>query len=159
MIVVGIDCGLRGAIVALTARGALLSADTAASYVDGAQYRDHAMCTTFARYYALGPALVVIEEQHSRPGEGHRSVFTTGMGFGLWRGITAYAASSRAIVDPRRWQAVAHKGAPGASAKARSLHVARMRVRGLEDVENDGIADAACMCLYARHVLGLEAAA
>lgn len=159
MIAIGIDPGLRGAMVALDAGRRHLRTELAqGQWTSGSTYDERAMAAAVARCVALGEKVFFfLEEQHSQPGEGHRSIFTTAHGFGIWRGVTAHLVEQRMIVTPRRWQAVVHRGAPGATTKARSLRVARVRVAGLEDVTQHDVADAACLALYGLHVLGLDA--
>lgn len=153
MIVIGVDPGLRGAIVAVDDKLQVVKVDSARGWVKSGRYREEAMLAHLVRYTEIQPSLIVIEEQHARPDEGVVSSFTNGIGFGLWRGLTAHIADRRMVIDPRRWQAVVHKGALGATTKRRSIHVARVRL-GL-DVDDHNVADAACIALYGLHVLGV----
>ena len=62
---------------------------------------------------------VYLERQGARPGQGVTSTFSTGMGFGLWRGLVVGAGLPLVTVQPQVWRRVCGLG----KGKAASLRV------------------------------------
>lgn len=155
-VVIGIDPGKSGAVVALDDLGVVVASAMAGQWVlkgTGPSY----VPRTMADFLTLIDAdLVVIETQSTRPGQSHAVV--TGYGWGLWVGIAAALNLAYVEVSPARWTRAILAGAPG-EGKARSIAVARSRVPGIDltpgrrTKPHDGLADAACLALYGHKVL------
>ena len=99
-----------------------------------------------------------IEQQHALPEQGVVSMFTTGFGFGLWRGIFASICGKLdhiLIVKAKEWQSILWEEDAPDETKARSIE----RVRRLfpyvhlwpnkRKKPHDGIADAVNIAHYA----------
>jgi hypothetical protein len=88
---IGIDPGLQGAVAILDADGALVALhDVPTLTVPTSRGTRHeydlpAMAALLAPYVPHGH--VVIEEAQAMPGQGVRSMFTIGLGFGAWLGV------------------------------------------------------------------------
>jgi hypothetical protein len=91
---VGIDPGLSGAVAVLTADGSLVAVyDTPTLTLRVARGMRHdydipGMCALLTPYASAG-LHVVIEASQAMPGQGTRSTWTTGCGYGLWLGMLA----------------------------------------------------------------------
>lgn len=154
-IVVGIDCGLDGAAVALDREGRLVRAVLARDEYTlrlerRTEYRPVAMARLLRE---LSPDLVIIERQHAMPRMGGTSGVTIGYGWGLWVGVATGLGLPVEVVRAVDWQRVVFRGRPGGG-KERAILVAEERVPELPLVEgrrkkpHDGLADACCMALY-----------
>jgi crossover junction endodeoxyribonuclease RuvC len=161
MIFVGIDPGKDGAVVAIgedrQVIGSWLAADSFTIKVTKGgkrNYLEKNMANIIADLLAMGPILTVLEKQQARPGQGSTSMFQTGMGYGLWRGILGALAAPADIVHPKTWQKRVLRDAPGDS-KGRAIMVCSQRLPelnltpGKRRKPHDGLADAGCMALYA----------
>ena len=106
---IGIDPGLSGAVAVLAADGTLVAlCDTpvltlSTSRGSRQEYDVPGLVALLAPY--AGPsAHVILEEAQSMPGQGVRSMFTVGMGFGLWLGILAAVGLPYTRVRPQVWK-------------------------------------------------------
>ncbi len=74
------------------------------------------------------PVVFYIEKQQPFPGMSAPSNFSTGLGYGIWRGIFAGCAMPHVIVPAKTWQNDMHKGLDKTwDAKARTLHAVSRR--------------------------------
>ena len=92
MHIVGIDPGLAGALAVLDAHGTLAArAETPTLTLKvqrgTRQVYDVPGIAELLRSYAGYQCQVCIEESQPMPGQGTRSMFTTGYGYGLWIGL------------------------------------------------------------------------
>jgi crossover junction endodeoxyribonuclease RuvC len=158
VIVVGIDPGKSGAVVAIDSSNLLPVGAWYAEqdYCSSGEYQDDRMAEVM-RCCAAGaavPKLVLIERQHAMPKQGGTSCLTIGIGFGLWRGICAGLGLPREIVSAPIWQKEMFRGVPGADKKDQAARVAQMRVPSLNlfpgrrRKPHDGLADACCLALW-----------
>jgi crossover junction endodeoxyribonuclease RuvC len=109
MYVVGIDPGLAGAVAVLAAHGALQAlADTPVLVLKvqrGTRLAyDVPGMVELLRPYAGHQAHVYIEESQPMPGQGTRSMFTVGLGYGLWLGIITALSLPYTSVRPGVWK-------------------------------------------------------
>jgi len=163
-VVVGIDPGKSGAIVALDMHGRAIEW-MAADHPDegytvkakgGAIYVPSCMALwlyDLSQNYKV--VMVVIEQQQARPIEGRRSVFTNGYGFGMWVGVLAALRIRYKIEKPQTWTRAIFGSKPKTDVKkARAISVASSQVPdlpltwGRKTRPHDGLADAACLALY-----------
>jgi hypothetical protein len=89
-----------------------------------------------------------VERQGPRPKQGVTSTFSTGVGFGLWRGLVVATAFPLVLVEPLRWRSAFGLTGKG---KAASLRVAQERFATQYPValrKHDGAADAVLIALY-----------
>jgi hypothetical protein len=118
--------------------------------------------------------LAALEDVHSMPGQGVRSVFTFGKNFGHWQGALGVKKIPFILVTPQTWQKVILSsivtrtppppGETPAAAKVRcAAHKKRLKESVVQFVsaripalahplgvkKNWGVADAACLAMYA----------
>ena len=161
-LVVGIDPGKDGALVALDFEGKAkricLTKEMFTLPVGKGSRREYdaaAMANCLVELHALfGVELVVIEKQQARPGNGVSSMFSLGFGTGLWHGVVAALGIPMQVVHPKTWQKRVLKDVPG-QGKGRAILLCKQRLPtvcltpGRKRKPHDGIADASCMALYA----------
>lgn len=156
-LVIGIDPGKKGAVVALGLTGKAvewMAADEPGGYVDGGQYLPRVLADWLGDLtIANDVVLVVIEKQQARPVEGRTSCLTTGYGWGLLTGLIASAKLPRLDVTASVW-VKAILGTAKGERKARSVAHCQARVPdlpltwGRRRKAHDGLADAANLALY-----------
>jgi len=167
MIIVGIDPGKRGGVVAIDISGRPTAIEwTAADHPDEGYVMRGGAYNVGRMIYAIEEltcrdeiGLVVLEKQQARPMEGRSSTLTTGYGWGLWSGIVHSLQQPLLQVSASRWTRQMYAGATG-EGKARSIDVASSRLPelsltwGRRRKPHDGLADAACLALYGLCHLG-----
>ena len=89
---IGIDCGLTGAVAVLATDGAMVALHdtpvlTLSTRRGTRQEYDMPGVVAVLAPYAGQQAHVMLEESQAMPGQGTRSMFTVGVGFGVWLGI------------------------------------------------------------------------
>lgn len=103
---IGIDPGLRGGIAAIDADTLEVVElhDTPCLKTEKKQAYDIDGMATLLRHLSLGVnAVIVLEQQAARPGQGVVSMFSTGYGFGLWCGILGTLSLPYRTIHPATW--------------------------------------------------------
>jgi crossover junction endodeoxyribonuclease RuvC len=109
LIYVGIDPGLTGAIAILKGKK-ITFIDTPTELVKRNTSRRVYNPVVMAAYVhdiltmTKHGVHVGIERQSAMPGQGVSSMFSIGMGYGLWMGIIAAAGIPYTIIEPRAWK-------------------------------------------------------
>ena len=109
-ITVGIDPGLDGALAILDGGALLAIHDAPTVSLRGksrANRRDYDEGAIREILLSIpSGARAFIESVHSMPGQGVRSMFSMGVGFGLWRGALSALGLSYTLVTPQAWKKV-----------------------------------------------------
>jgi len=152
-VIVGIDPGNKGGIVALDGQTAVLAEPMPATPKVGLD-----LYALIELLEGLGPIrMVVLERAQSMPGQGIATTFRYGVGYGGILGVLAALRLPHTTVTPAVWHRdlVGHRPSEGRDqAKARALQVVRQRLPGLQVVPprcrtpHDGLVDAACLALW-----------
>ena len=106
----GIDPGNTGALVVIDELGKIISIQDAPTIVvkTGKKNRTHLVETQMIAMLetakSCGPLHTFIEAVHAMPGQGVTSMFSMGMGFGIWLGILAALRIPVTRVEPLRWK-------------------------------------------------------
>ena len=166
MIIIGIDPGKKGGVVAIDVTGRPTAIEwTAADHPDegyalGKAYNPGRMAWFLDDVSCRDEiGLVVLERQQARPMEGRTSCLTTGYGWGLWAGIVHAMNLPLMEVTGARWTRQVFAGVQG-EGKARSISVVSARLPelsltwGRKRKPHDGLADAGCLALYGLTQLG-----
>lgn len=157
-ILLGIDPGLSGAVVALCDYGvSFYDAPTIEVAKGKGKKREYDVAAMRAILceHDLTKCFAVLERSQAFPDQGAVSNFTTGHGYGLWRGLLVGLGIAYETVHPRTW-----KGAMGLDGdKAKSFLLAKQLFPGVADqfkkpkgrVDSlDGRAEALLLCEWAR---------
>lgn len=162
-IIVGVDPGERGAMVAITESGELVGSFTADDrggnagyYVDGDP--DPLMVTTWLNSLRDRGALRVVLETPFAPGRiGTANAITIGRRWGIHYAAIRAARVPLVTVTPAKWSADLFSGRKGADAKSKKAVAVRLVSERLPDlrlvpqgcrVAHDGLADAAALALW-----------
>lgn len=170
MIYIGIDPGKDGAVVVVNEEYEVLDSwltkevcTVKVGKGSKREYFDIKMAQVLKRAveHSPGKVLVIIEKQGARPGQGSVSMFSIGLGIGLWRGCIAALGLPLVTVHPRTWHKKILRDVPG-EGKGRSILAAQSRfpdfdlTPGRKRKPHDGLADALCLCLYGLSQMGRE---
>tara|TARA_R110001583_G_scaffold1589_7_gene12403 strand:+ start:2871 stop:3386 length:516 start_codon:yes stop_codon:yes gene_type:complete len=162
-IYVGIDPGKDGAVVAINADGTIagsfMTRQDFTTNVGKGSKREYLIYRMNYAIKCLGSKhnimLAAVEKQSARPGQGVVSMFSAGYGYGLWLGILSANGVPFIEVRPRTWTSKILKDIPG-DGKNRSVYAVMNRLPDLDLTPgkkrkpHDGLADAACLALYAK---------
>tara|TARA_R110000824_G_scaffold208765_4_gene394586 strand:- start:96 stop:614 length:519 start_codon:yes stop_codon:yes gene_type:complete len=162
VILVGIDPGKDGAVCVINEHYEVLdswltkeSCTVRIGKGSKREYFDIKMAHILRKASLLEPGRVhvCIEKQQARPGQGSTSMYSIGLGIGLWRGCIATLGLPLITVHPKTWQKKVLRDVPG-EGKGRSILAAQSRfpdfdlTPGRKRKPHDGLADALCLCLY-----------
>ena len=107
--IIGIDPGLSGAVAVLAPDGALVALwdvpvlTLRTSRGTRQEYDVPGLVRLLAPYTDSQPH-VLIEEAQAMPGQGTRSMFTIGLGFGVWLGILGALGLAHTRIRPAVWK-------------------------------------------------------
>ncbi len=156
---IGIDPGLDGA-AAILPDGILIDTPTLTVQGKGKskkrEYNVQAMAVAL-RPYHTGPGSIqiawgAVEKVHAMPGQGVTSMFSMGVGVGLWRGILAGLLIPYEHPTPQRWQKMMLDGmGKGKDAsRLRAIELFPHLADQLSLKKHHGRADALLLAEYAR---------
>jgi crossover junction endodeoxyribonuclease RuvC len=157
MHIIGIDPGLTGAVAGLDAHGALQAlADTPTLVLKvqrgTRQVYDVPGMAALLRSYAALHTHVYIEESQPMPGQGTRSMFTIGYGYGLWIGVLATLQIPYTNVRPGIWKRALTLGKDKEASRLRAMQLypgADLRLK-----KHHGRAEALLLAAYGLRATG-----
>ena len=169
MIRIGIDNGANGAIVALNGAQRVLAAELMPILDPGVKRNgkrgtkkilDMSLAHEILRQLRESDrdVFAVLEHAQPFPKEGVSTSFKSGRSYGALEMALVSMSIPYEIVRPRAWQSAVLKGVEGDNSKVRAVLKCRRMLPGLDLTPgrrrkaHDGLADAACMALYA-HIL------
>jgi crossover junction endodeoxyribonuclease RuvC len=102
--IVGIDPGVSGAIVAVAAGGIVHVADMPTTKINGRDHIDeYGVKVTLQAFSRCEECTVIIEHVQGVQQSGATSAFNFGAGWGLVRGVTCGLGLPSMLVRPQRW--------------------------------------------------------
>jgi hypothetical protein len=125
---VGVDPGLSGAVAVLAADGALVAVHdtpvlTLSTSRGSRQEYDVPGLVALLAPYAGPDAHVILEEAQSMPGQGVRSMFTVGYGFGVWVGALVTLQFPHSRVRPHVWKKALGLGKDKEASRLRAMQL------------------------------------
>ena len=154
---IGVDPGRGGALAVLTADGALVALhDTPTLTVSTSrgtrQEYDVPGMVALLQPYAGLQAHVLLEESQAMPGQGVRSTWTTGYGFGIWIGLLAALQLPHTRVRPAIWKRALGLGKDKEQARLRAMQL--FPAADLRRKRDHGRGEALLLGYYGIHCLG-----
>jgi len=158
----GIDPGISGAVAAVSDAGIVIAvADTPSILVKkGPKNRNVYMASGMVDILADIQAkenvrAVALENVHAMPGQGVTSMFSMGMGFGIWLGILAALKLPHDRIEPVVWKRA--MGIPSGTDKSgsvtRALQLFPEASRDLQRKKDHGRAEALLLAEYLRRTV------
>ena len=152
--IIGIDPGLSGCCAIVAADGGLVALhDTPTLTLKVARgmkqaYDIPGMAAVLQPY--VGPGVhVVIEESQAMAGQGVRSTFTTGLGYGLWIGLLTASQLPYSPVRPSVWKKAFSLGKDKEASRLRAMQL--FPQADLRRKRDHGRAEALLLALYGRN--------
>jgi len=158
MIVIGIDPGQTGAVVALEREGPVFYDTPTATFKKsgGGNKTDFvpaAMANILRDYDPLN-CHVFIEQVGGMPGQGVTSMFGFGKGYGMWIGIIAALRIPHTFVTPQRWKKEFMLGKSDKDdGRLRAIELFPAAAEDLKLKKHIGRADALLIAEYGRRIL------
>ena len=150
---IGIDPGLHGALAVIGPEGLIEVVDTPVFGGPKPAYDDSGMSQLLFKYRR--DATAVLEAQQAFPKQGGVSTFTTGYGYGLWRGLLTAHGIPCYTVRHREWKKYYDIGADKAEAVARASRLfSGGDFIGPRGGLLDGRAEACLIAEYGRRLYG-----
>jgi hypothetical protein len=158
VILLGIDSGLDGAVVAIQYEPAGVTRIVLAAIVPTIKTgtkRVYRVGEMVAFLRGIGPVgFAALERGGVRPGEGVKSSWSVGYGFGLWEMALTSLGVRYETPTPQQWQKDLYRGIVG-DGKERSVLVCDRLLPdlnltpGRRTKPHSGLADAGCLAVYA----------
>jgi len=151
---IGIDPDLSGAVAVLAAAGALLALQDIpvlslrTSRGSRTEYDVPGLVAILAPYVGC-KAHVMLEESQAMPGQGTRSMFTIGVGFGVWLGLLGALGFAHTRVGPAVWKR--HLGLTSDKEQARWRAMQLFLAAALRRKKEHGRAEALLLAWYGEH--------
>lgn len=158
--ILGIDPGLTGSAVLLDERVTFFDTPTL-NVGRGKQTKRQHSVTEMAMWLRtvrlnFPSVLAVLEATHSMPGQGVRSMFSMGEGFGIWKGLLAGMGIPFELVTPQRWKAAMMngQGREKDAARFKAMQLYPSVAEQLSRKKDIGRADALLIAAYGQRVFG-----
>lgn len=154
MIVIGIDPGITGAVVSISEHGSVCFFDTPTTPPGSGRREFLPVEMADILYEFKNNSHVFIEKVHSMPGQGVASMFSFGMGYGIWIGIVAALKIPYSLVTPQSWKKDLMQGMKDKDAsRLRAQQLLPWETERLKRKKDVGRADAFLIAEYGRRVL------
>lgn len=159
MRVLGVDNGLDGGL-AIVEDGKIVECYVAPTVTVKDSKREYNADEIVALISTANPDHIFLEKAQPMPDQGVTSMFSTGLGYGMYRGIIAALKIPHTLVHPKTWQKVMFQDLPKTDTKAMS-HIVCMRLWPGQSwlasprcrKAHDGMTDAAMIAAYGFRVL------
>jgi len=163
--VLGIDPGLSGAVAMIDEDRNIITIQCTPTLVvkkgkgNRTVYVESAMTTIIEACKDSGTIVSIgIENVHAMPGQGVTSMFSLGLGYGLWIGIISALRLPHTRIEPQTWKKALgiKSGSDKRASVARALQLfprAYLMRSDRARVESDGMADALLIAEYTRRML------
>lgn len=159
-IFIGIDPGLDGAVAIINGDGEATVYDTPTTKIKSGKKNKNmyveSLMADILRQYEVYKVEVTLEKAQSMPKQGVASTFSTGEGYGLWRGILAALQIPYTIITSQKWK----KEMMGGMGKEKSASCYRaqqlfpsVELFGPKGGAKDGRGDALLIAEYGRRTL------
>ncbi|MGL4498487.1 MAG: hypothetical protein ACRCU2_05435 [Planktothrix sp.] len=98
-------------------------------------------------------SIIIIENVHAMPGQGVTSMFSFGMGYGIWLGIIAALSIPVEFVTPQTWKKHYSLGSDKESSRVTALQLFPSQSENLKLKKHHGRAEALLLAEFLRRKL------
>jgi len=154
---IGIDPGLSGAIAAISPIG-INFIDCPTIKVNGKTKPNPTLMASELKQLVTLNSIIIIENVHSMPGQGVSSMFSFGMGYGVWLGIVAALNIPVEFVSPQCWKKYYGLGTDKEASRVKALQLFPNEANNLKLKTHHGRAEALLLAEYLRRKLSINAA-
>lgn len=150
---IGIDPGITGAIASISPSG-IEFVDCPSIKQNGKNRPNSTLMAAELKRLALPDSIAIIEIVHAMPGQGVSSMFTFGMGYGIWLGLLSGLGIPFEMITPQTWKK--HFGVGGDKEASRNiaLQLFPSTTNDLKLKKHHGRAEALLLAEYLRRKTG-----
>ncbi|MFM6304901.1 MAG: hypothetical protein ACKPH7_02335 [Planktothrix sp.] len=149
---IGIDPGLSGAIASISPAG-IHFIDCPIIKVSGKTKPNPTLMASELRRLITPDSIIIIESVHAMPGQGVSSMFSFGLGYGVWLGIVAALNVPIEFVTPQAWKKYYSLGPDKEASRVKALQLFPSQASELKLKKHHGRAEALLLAEYLRRKL------
>lgn len=149
---IGIDPGVSGAVASISP-GGIQFVDCPTIKQNGKTKPNPTLMASELKRLATPDSIIVIEAVHSMPGQGVSSMFSFGMGYGVWLGIIAALAVPVEFVTPQTWKKYYSLGPDKEASRVAALQLFPCQADFLKLKKHHGRSEALLLAEYLRRKL------
>lgn len=154
---IGIDPGATGAIASLSPTG-ITFIDCPTIKQNGKTKPNPTLMASELSQLVTPNSIIIIENVHAMPNQGTVSMFSFGMGYGVWLGIIAALNIPVEFVTPQCWKKYYNLGPDKEASRAAALQLFPSQANELKLKKHHGRAEALLLAEYLRRKLSVNAA-
>lgn len=154
---IGIDPGVSGAIASISPTG-IQFIDCPIIKVSGKTKPNPTLMASELKRLITSDSIIIIEAVHALPGQGVTSMFSFGMGYGVWLGIIAALAVPVEFVSPQTWKKHYSLGSDKEASRGKALQLFPSQADELKLKKHHGRAEALLLAEFLRRRLSVKMA-
>lgn len=154
---IGIDPGLSGAIASISPAG-IHFIDCPTIKQNGKTKPNPTLMASELKQLVTLNSIIIIENVHAMPGQGVSSMFSFGMGYGVWLGIVAALNIPVEFVTPQCWKKYYGLSTDKESSRVKALQLFPNEANNLKLKKHHGRAEALLLAEYLRRKLLISVA-
>lgn len=154
---IGIDPGITGAIASISSQG-IQFIDCPIIKISGQTKPNPTLMASELKRLATHNSIVIIESVHAMPKQGVCSMFSFGMGYGVWLGIIAALNIPVEFVTPQSWKKYYRLGSDKEASRAMALQLFPNESDNLKLKKHHGRAEALLLAEYLRRRVAVKVA-
>lgn len=147
---IGIDPGNTGAACSISSNGEIKFLDCPTIKIGGKVRPNPTLMASGLKEMITFNTHLIIESVHAMPGQGVTSMFTFGMGFGIWLGIIAALGVPMELATPQAWKKAYGLISDKEAARAKALQLFPCQSGSLKSKKHHGRAEALLLAEYLR---------
>lgn len=149
---IGIDPGATGAVATISPTG-ITFVDCPIIKVKGRTKPNPTLMAMELKKLATPNSIVIIENVHAMPNQGVVSMFSFGMGYGVWLGIIAALNIPVEFVTPQLWKKYYSLGSDKEASRVAALQLFPNQSENLKLKKHHGRAEALLLAEFLRRKL------
>ncbi len=154
---IGIDPGATGAIASLSPTG-ITFIDCPVIKQNGKTKPNPTLMASELSQLVTLDSIIIIENVHAMPKQGTVSMFSFGMGYGVWLGIIAALNIPVEFVTPQTWKKYYNLGPDKEASRAAALQLFPSQANELKLKKHHGRAEALLLAEFLRRKLSVKIA-
>lgn len=150
---IGIDPGISGAIASISPSG-IEFVDCPTIKQNGKNRPNSTLMASELRRLAVPDSIAIIEIVHAMPGQGVSSMFSFGMGYGIWLGLLSGLDIPFEMITPQTWKKHFNLSGDKEASRMKALQLFPTEAHELKLKKHHGRAEALLLAEYLRRKTG-----